>query len=131
MITTAREKKRHEIVLDVLHRRGVTMDELLSKSRREKFVDARAEIASRLADLGYSYSKIGKILERDHSTVAFWLNHRKGGRLPQNITPIAADIRRFIEGVAAQRRTTAKLVVIEWLTDRAHFEINQQNRSAA
>lgn len=130
MITSAKEKKRHEIVLDVLHRHGVTMDELISRSRKEKFVDARAEIASRLADLSFSYNRIGKILHRDHSTVAHWLNHRRGGRLPQNLSPIPSEIRHCIEGIAAQRRTTAKQVVIEWLTERARFEL-EQARSAA
>jgi predicted transcriptional regulator len=130
MITSAKEKKRHEIILDVLHRHGVTIDELMSRSRREKFVDARVEIASRLVDLGLSYNRIGKILERDHSTVAFWLNHRRGGRLPQNLSPISADVRRCIEGIAAQKKTTAKQVVIEWLTERALFVLEQE-RSAA
>lgn len=130
MITSARERKRHEIVLDVLHRHGVTMDDLTSRSRKAEFVDARVEIASRLVDLQFSYSRIGKILHRDHSTVAFWINHRRGGRLPQNINPIPPDVRHCIEGVAAQKRTTAKQVVIEWLTERARFEL-EQARSAA
>ena len=130
MITPAKEKMRHEIILDVLHRHGVTRDELMSRSRREKYVDARVEIASRLADLGFSYNRIGKILDRDHSTVAFWLNHRRGGRLPINIAPISADVRRAIEGLAAQRRTTAKQIVIEWLTERAMFEIKRARIAA-
>ena len=130
MITSSKERQRHEIILDVLHRHGVTMDELMSRSRKEKLVDARVEIASRLVDIGFSYSRIGKILERDHSTVAFWLNHRRGGRLPQNLNPVSRDIRNYIEGVAAQRKTTAKQIVIEWITERASFEAGQ-NRSVA
>lgn len=130
MITSTKDKKRHEIILDVIHRRGVTRDELMSRSRRAAFVDARVEIAQRLAEIGFSYSRIGKILDRDHSTVCFWLNRRKGGRLPTNLSPISPDVRNLIEGIAAQRKMTAKHVVIEWLTERAQFELSQ-NRSAA
>lgn len=130
MITSAKEKKRHEIILDVLHRHGLTMEELISRSRKEHLVDARVEVASRLVDLGFSYNRIGKVLERDHSTVAFWLNHRRAGRLPQAICPISLEVRRYIENLAVEKKTTAKLVVIEWLTERVQFELNQ-NRSAA
>jgi hypothetical protein len=50
--------------------------------------------------------------------------------MPQNLGPISSEIRHCIEGLAAQRKTTAKQVVIEWLTERANFEL-EQARSAA
>lgn len=125
-----KEKLRREIVMDVLHKHGVTMDELLSRSRRTKFVDARVEIAARLYDLNFPIRRIGHLLDRDHSTVAYWLVRRRGGRIPQAVSPLPIEVRHHIENLAVEKRTTPTRVIIEWITERARIEIGQE-RSAA
>jgi hypothetical protein len=130
MNALAKEKQRRDIIMDVLHRHGVTMDELMSCSRRVKYVDARVEIAARLYDIGFPLRRIGYLLDRDHSTVAHWLNHRRGGRLPQVIYPVPVEVRRYIEDRAAEKRTTPTRVIVEWITERALTELKQA-RSAA
>lgn len=47
----------------------VTQDDLLSPSRRRECIDARAVACYSARLLGFSYPRIGKAIERDHTTV--------------------------------------------------------------
>ena len=52
----------------------------LSPSREAKYVQARAEVAQVLRELGWSYPRIGKAIGRGHSDVMFLLGASKRGR---------------------------------------------------
>jgi chromosomal replication initiator protein len=47
----------------------ITMTELLSKDRHAHIADARHVAAWLLRETGLSYPSIGKVLERDHTTI--------------------------------------------------------------
>jgi hypothetical protein len=44
----------------------------LTNERTQKNTDIRMMVAYRMHQEGYSYSEIGKLMSRDHSTVAYW-----------------------------------------------------------
>ena len=52
-------------------------DELLSKRRDKRIVDIRQKIAIELFETGYSYSAIGRMLNRDHSSIMHLIKERK------------------------------------------------------
>jgi chromosomal replication initiation ATPase DnaA len=53
---------------------------VLSPNREAKYVQARAEVAQVLRELGWSYPRIGKAIGRGHSDVMFLLGASKRGR---------------------------------------------------
>lgn len=56
----------------------VKLSELLSSSREEEVVEARAELMRRLRTTGLSMARIGQLVGRHHSTVSHHLARRKG-----------------------------------------------------
>lgn len=48
---------------------GVTSEEVLGRSRRWPIPDARHELMTRLWEGGMPFAAIGRLLDRDHSTV--------------------------------------------------------------
>jgi len=44
----------------------------LTAERTQKNTDIRMMVAYRMHQEGYTYSEIGKLMSRDHSTVAYW-----------------------------------------------------------
>lgn len=56
---------------------NVYKDVLLSKRRDKVLVDIRQKIAKDLREKGYSYSDIGRILNRDHSSIMHLIKERK------------------------------------------------------
>lgn len=50
---------------------GVSLEDVLGESRLANVVQARQHIMSELTDLEFSQSRIGRLLNRDHSTVSF------------------------------------------------------------
>lgn len=59
-----------KIFSDVTRARGVTTRQLIGPARQRELCHARAEICVRLTEeLDYSLSKIGRLLDRKHSTI--------------------------------------------------------------
>lgn len=60
-----------ELVLEVVAKNcGVTIDEILSNTRRRGLVDARHYYCAVLRkQLGYSVTAIGKLVNKDHTTI--------------------------------------------------------------
>lgn len=56
-----------------LSRIGITLDELQSNSRKRELVCARRVVAKILRDNSESLHSIGRVINRDHSTVAYLL----------------------------------------------------------
>ena len=50
---------------------------VLSPNREAKYVQARAEVAQVLRELGWSYPRIGKAIGRSHATVMYLIACRK------------------------------------------------------
>jgi chromosomal replication initiation ATPase DnaA len=70
-----RRLSHQRIIFDVAEKHGVSTVTMLSPCRDRAFVNAREEAYRRLRDeLGYSYPKIAKIFNRDHSTVVHACN---------------------------------------------------------
>ncbi len=57
---------------------GVTPAELLSRTRRMKIVEARWAVMLRLHNRGFSYSRIGREMGMDHSTIMAGVKSAKG-----------------------------------------------------
>lgn len=48
---------------------GYSANEILSRCRRSDLVAARRKIALALRENGFSYPQIGKVMNRDHSSI--------------------------------------------------------------
>jgi DNA-binding CsgD family transcriptional regulator len=62
-----------EIIREVAERRGIDPGAITGPRRFQKLMLARVEIAHRLVARRYSLHRIGAILNRDHSTIFFYL----------------------------------------------------------
>jgi chromosomal replication initiation ATPase DnaA len=70
-----RRLSHQRIIFDVAEKHGLSVVGIISPCRDSVFVNARVEAYRRLRDeLGYSYPKIAKIFNRDHSTVVHACN---------------------------------------------------------
>lgn len=56
---------------------GVSPKRIVSRERTDAVVYARMEVARRLDGFGYSSSRIGEMLCRDHTTILFYLGRGK------------------------------------------------------
>jgi chromosomal replication initiation ATPase DnaA len=82
------------IEIDVICSRvGVSYEELLSKNRKREFVNLRIALAVRFRKRGIVLSKIGILLNRDHTTIIYYLKTfegmEKAGELPNHLKCIA------------------------------------------
>lgn len=60
---------------------GVLLDEIFSMNRDKAVVSARKDIAIYLRkELGWGFVAIGKLLDRDHSSIMYAVNGRKDRR---------------------------------------------------
>lgn len=64
-----RDQAVDHLVRDVLDQHQVDLDQLRAKSRQVRIVRARRHLAWVLREAGWSFPRIGKFLDRDHSTV--------------------------------------------------------------
>ena len=63
---------------EVLNKRQLTLEDVTGRSHLDFKVLARIEIANRLRnELKYSYTKIGQLLNRDHTTIIFYCGRNK------------------------------------------------------
>jgi hypothetical protein len=75
---TAVRSRSTQIAMDVCAARGVSLQDVRSRSHAPYLVAARIEIMRRLAlELQYSPSAIAKVLSRDRSTVLYHMNAQK------------------------------------------------------
>ncbi|MBO9380048.1 hypothetical protein GG804_25090 [Sphingomonas histidinilytica] len=58
-----------EIVADVANLFGISDADVLSDCRRRDLIVARREVYRQLRALGASYPTIGRLMQRDHSTI--------------------------------------------------------------
>lgn len=65
------------IILEVAAARGIAPIKLVTKCRSSRVVQARIEVAKRLVARRYSSTKIGAILNKDHTTILFYLGWLK------------------------------------------------------
>lgn len=62
-----------QIIAEVAARRGVDPRDILRACRKPKVFRARIEVAERLRARGYSSPQIGRCLNKDHTTVLYYL----------------------------------------------------------
>jgi hypothetical protein len=56
---------------------GITRDELVGAGQSQAYVSVRRKVAAELNKRGWSTPQIGKLLNRDHSSVVYWLGRSK------------------------------------------------------
>jgi len=62
---------------DIAFWHGVSERDIFSRTRAQPFAIARADLMRRLRRDGFSYTQIGRWLQRDHTTV---IHHTRGDR---------------------------------------------------
>lgn len=72
-----------EIIWEVALRRNVSPSKIISSCRLRRVYRARIEVAQRLHERGYSSSRIGAVLNHDHTTVLYYLGRFKNKPSPE------------------------------------------------
>jgi chromosomal replication initiation ATPase DnaA len=68
MILTPKEKNLADIS-EIAYKYGYTAEDILGKSRYKRLVMVRRQCVGMLRAKGYSTTEIGRIMNRDHSTI--------------------------------------------------------------
>lgn len=63
------------IIKEIAELRGIDPLLIVGRCRKVKVFRARVEVAKRLRARGYSSPRIGEMLNKDHSTVLYYLGH--------------------------------------------------------
>jgi hypothetical protein len=66
-----------QVIFEVAELRGVDPKKIVGQCRHKKVFRARMEVARRLSARGYSTSRIGAILDKNHTTIVFYLGRGK------------------------------------------------------
>lgn len=66
------------VILEIAALRGVDPLKIVNPCRVKKVYRARMEVAERLSQRGYSTTRIGRILNHDHTTIVFYLRGLTG-----------------------------------------------------
>ena len=67
----------NDIIQEVITLHDISLSDFLGKKRHHEIVVARKEVAKRLrAELNLSLNDIGRRLNRDHSTILYYLKGR-------------------------------------------------------
>lgn len=66
-----------EVIEEVAAKHGVSLFDLMRRCRLNKVVHARAEIAKRLDAQRFTVSEIGRLLNKDHTTIVYYLGRAK------------------------------------------------------
>jgi len=62
-----------DIISDVADIYGITVDNILSRRRIRRYVDARAVVCYLLCSIrGFSTTEVGEILNRNHSSIVYF-----------------------------------------------------------
>jgi hypothetical protein len=128
----SKEQVRDRIIANTLAAYSISKADLLGMCRDSDLVVARKSVARSLKAAGFGVCHIGRILNRDRSTIEHYLGFRHPARasLPNSVSCFPDDVRRAICDAADNECTTPAAIVTQWVTDRARMEISQQ-RSAA
>lgn len=65
--------KNDILIMQIAEKHDVTIDQILSHRRDRKYVTPRIEIAKALRKQGLSLPAIGKIMNRDHTSIIHYL----------------------------------------------------------
>ena len=60
-----------EIALEIVAEHGITVEELISRSRRLRLVAARKAFIKKCAKSGKQLSIVARFLQRDHTTISY------------------------------------------------------------
>lgn len=59
---------------------NVLMKEICSRARTKRISEARRKVWKHLHKIGFSFPEIGRLFDRDHTTVVSVCDHRRRGR---------------------------------------------------
>lgn len=83
-----------QIINEVAETYGVSPEMIVSERRSLNLVAARKDIAEMLDARGYTSPQIGRALNRDHTTVIYYLGRAKRKARPALIGPITKAVAR-------------------------------------
>lgn len=93
----------NELMKRICEKHGVSINVVLGKSRDALAVDARREICTLLREMGFSSTKIGLIVNRDHTSVLALTGSLKRKRKAKEMTQEELD-RAFEQGREHERK---------------------------
>ena len=69
--------EKDKIIKQILSKYDVSIDEILTKSRKKNIINCKVDICHHLRSSGMTYSKIGSLLGMNHSSIVHLLTKRK------------------------------------------------------
>lgn len=78
--------KMKAIAARVLAKHGKHWTDVFSTSRKQEICEVRFEIWSDMKDVGYSLQQIGRLFNKDHTTVLSGIRRHNGGRRERHTT---------------------------------------------
>lgn len=128
-----KEQLRRKIIRDVALQHGVAPDEIRGRGRTGELMEARIEAAKQLRLAGFSLVRIGQLLRRDRTVVRYYLNSspstaHKLHNMPAAVRYLPQAAREAIIEIAECQQTTPAMIVKEWLTERALYEIEAKQK---
>ena len=123
------------IIETVLRDHHLHAEDFYSTGRGKDLVEARRDAGKKLIEIGYSSTRIGRMLKRDHSTVLNYLDiHRKrkgeyyaGKALMKHLTP---EARQIVLDYAKTENVKPHVVIAQWINERATYEAEAKLRAA-
>lgn len=73
---TPRQRNLNDIA-EIAEAHRLTLEDILGKSRHKYLVSVRRKCVVMLREKGYSTTEIGRIMQRDHSTIVHALQRHK------------------------------------------------------
>lgn len=83
-----------QIIREIAKEHGVDPARITGRCRVQRVFRARVEVAKRLRERGYSTTRIGAILNLDHTTIVFYLGSGKRKPSPLRVRPVKPPARR-------------------------------------
>jgi hypothetical protein len=128
-----RTELRRKIICDVALKHGVTLDDLRGRRRTSELMDARIDAATQLSVAGFPATRIGQLLRRDHTVILYYLKCSNSGarklrNMPVAVKSLPQEAREAIIEIARCQQTTPAMIVTEWLTERAMYEVEAKQR---
>lgn len=82
------KKFAREIIAEVATSHGLLMADLVGKPKVHSLIEPRRAAMKRVrAELGYSYPQIGRLFNRDHTTVMYALRGKRRSSRPPRCCP--------------------------------------------
>lgn len=124
------------IIRDVLKEHQICADDFFGLRRDKHLTAARYDAAQRLRHADYSWSAIGRLMKRNHSTIRHYCLPDRRQRQKEVYRDkwamrfMDAGTREVVLAFAEAHDTKPEVIIAQWVADRADYEAREKARAA-